>query len=179
MARKKRKARTDSLSLRDIERLLEVRQAEFDSLQERREELAAELEDVEARIGALEGGGGGRRGRRKKKKVTRGKRGGRKGKKRKAGRKKVRGKKKGRWKKAGKKGGRKAGRRQRGGQNVEDAIEALLRKAGGPLTLGEIAQGVVDGGYKTRSQRFSVIVNQRLAKMPGVKRVKRGVYRWK
>lgn len=69
-------ARSDSLSVAELEQMLDARRAELSELESRRNTLAAELEECDARIGQLTGARG-RRGR----KVSRRRPGGGRGRK--------------------------------------------------------------------------------------------------
>jgi len=63
-------ARSDSLSVAELEQMLDARRAELSDLESRRNKLASELEECDARISQLTGAGGRGRGRRGRK-VTR------------------------------------------------------------------------------------------------------------
>ena len=73
------------------------------------------------------------------------------------------------------KGKRKAkpGRRQ----VLADAIRLILSEADSPLRAGEIAQEIKRRGVKTRSSNVPNLVRVALRRVPGVKRVGRGLYR--
>ena len=88
----------------------------------------------------------------------------------------------------GKAKGRKVSRKGRAGKPIpgrrgprgEGALQNILRKvlkrSKGPRRLAEIAKAVLDAGYETTSDRFSVIVGQRLAEMSDVRKAGRGLY---
>lgn len=59
--------------------------------------------------------------------------------------------------------------RSRGGRvhnkvSLNESILAVLKRKGGPMTVGEIVSAVLAGGYNTRSANFRGIVNQTLIK---------------
>jgi hypothetical protein len=56
------------------------------------------------------------------------------------------------------------GGRARNEQSLPDAIEEVLRKAGKPMGVGDIVDGVQAGGYRSSSDHFRAIVNQTLIK---------------
>ncbi|MCS7016395.1 MAG: hypothetical protein RMJ19_05810 [Gemmatales bacterium] len=57
--------------------------------------------------------------------------------------------------------------------SLREYILKVLRDAGRPMRPKEVEQAVLDAGYKTTSQRFSVIVNQTLTKLVESGQVKR------
>jgi hypothetical protein len=57
--------------------------------------------------------------------------------------------------------------------SLREYILKVLREAGKPMRPKDIQQAVLDAGYKTTSQRFSVIVNQTLTKLVELGQVKR------
>ncbi len=62
-----------------------------------------------------------------------------------------------------------AARRTRGARprnkiTLNEAIVAVLKKAGGAMKVADIARNALDGGYSTSSSNFRVIVNQALIK---------------
>lgn len=57
--------------------------------------------------------------------------------------------------------------------SLREYIVKVLRNAGRPMRPKEVEQAVLDAGYKTTSQRFSVIVNQTLTKLVEQGQVKR------
>jgi len=59
--------------------------------------------------------------------------------------------------------------RSRGGRvrnklSLNESILAVLKRKGGPMTVGEIVSAVLAGGYASRSANFRGIVNQSLIK---------------
>jgi len=152
-------------SLNDLRRLFEEKESQISKLTGRRDDLAAELAEVEQELAAA--GGGARRGPGRPPKARLGrppKAKGRRG-------RKARGP--GRPKK-GRRPGRPAG--PKGQSELHQAIRGALRTAGKPLQLAEIAAKVKASGYKTKSKNFSVILGLRVSEMKDVKRVERGVY---
>lgn len=84
-----------------------------------------------------------------------------------------------------------AGRRGRGkgasgadkgsrGAPRENTLPAVLRsvleRVVGPMRVGELVTAVKKAGYASSSKNLNVIVANRLAKMPGVEKVERGLY---
>jgi hypothetical protein len=57
--------------------------------------------------------------------------------------------------------------------SLREYILKVLRDAGRPMRPKEVEQAVLEAGYKTTSQRFSVIVNQTLTKLVELGQVKR------
>jgi DNA-binding transcriptional MerR regulator len=159
------------LSLNDLRRMLEEKEGQLSGLAERRDELAAELAEVEAELAAA--GGAVRRGPGR----PPGKRGpGRpKGSGRGPGRPPKSGRGPGRPKGSGKgKPGRKPG--PKGQSELHNAIRAVLKGSAEPMKLVDVAAKVKSNGYKTKSKNFGVILGLRLSEMADVKRVERGVY---
>jgi hypothetical protein len=56
-------------------------------------------------------------------------------------------------------------------------IERALRGARGPIRVGEITAAVLNAGYQTRSKRLAKRVWAALAKLPGVRKAGRGLFR--
>ena len=56
------------------------------------------------------------------------------------------------------------GGRARNEQSLPDAIQAVLQKAGKPMGVGDIVDGVQAAGYRSSSDHFRAIVNQTLIK---------------
>jgi len=59
--------------------------------------------------------------------------------------------------------------RSRGGRvrnkvSLNESILAVLKRKGGPMTVGDIVGAVLAGGYSTKSANFRGIVNQSLIK---------------
>src|SRR5688572_25888759 len=61
-------------------------------------------------------------------------------------------------------GGRAGGRRVRNEKSLIEMIEGVLGKSGKPMKVGDIADAVQSGGYRTNSANFRGIVNQTLIK---------------
>jgi hypothetical protein len=57
-----------------------------------------------------------------------------------------------------------AGGRARNEKSLADTMQEVLEKAGKPMTVGEIMQGILDTGYRSNSDSFRAIVNQTLIK---------------
>ena len=136
--------------------MLEEKEGQLSKLAARRDDLAAELANVEAELAAAGGGGAMRRGP------------GRPPGKRGPGRPKGSGK--GR-------PGRKPG--PKGQSDLHNAIRVVLKGSAEPMKLVDVAQKVKANGYKTKSKNFGVILGLRLSEMADVKRVERGVYSMK
>jgi hypothetical protein len=151
------------LSLEDLRRLCEEKEAQIGRLLERREALAAELESLDAELG---GSGRGRSRGPGRPRGSRGARGRRRG--------------PGRPPKAAKAGRGRRGKRGARGPRGEGGLQNMIRKAlassSEPMKLADLAQAVLDAGYQTSSSRFGVIVGQRLSEMKDVKKAGRGLY---
>jgi hypothetical protein len=78
-------------------------------------------------------------------------------------------------------GGRRAAgsSRARNGTNLPDTIAKVLARARGPMSVGEIAERALAGGYRTNSGNFRAVVNVALAKDKRFVSAGRGVYRRK
>ena len=72
-----------------------------------------------------------------------------------------------------------AGGRARNGTNLPDAIAKVLAGGSKPMSIGEIAERALAGGYRTNSGNFRGIVNQALVKDKRFVSAGRGVYRLK
>jgi len=165
------------LSLADLRRLIDAKEAESARLAERRESIVAELADVEAQI--AEGGAPrakpGRKakrrgpGRPRKAKATRAKR---------SPAKKTRAKRTRAKKTLGKRARakRSGAKRPEGQSELHGLIRGALTGSPAPQKATEIAKKVVDSGYKTKSKLFHLVVGQRLAEMKDVKKPARGLY---
>ena len=176
MGRRKRGWKAASgLSLADLRRMLEEKEGQLSGLAERRDELAAELAEVEAELAAAGGGGAMRRGPGR----PPGKRGpGRPPGKRGPGRPKGSGRGPGRPKGSGKgKPGRKPG--PKGQSELHNAIRAVLKGSSEPMKLADIAVAVKKNGYATKSKHFPMIVGMRLTEMADAKKAGRGLYTMK
>lgn len=174
MGRRKRGWNAASgLSLGDLRRLIEAKEAETAELADQREALVAELGELDAKI-AAESGGGARRGRKPGKRSP--------GRQRKAKRGLGRppNAKRGRPAKAkarrtfGRRSGRKPG--AKGQSPLHNMIRTALEASSGPVKLADLAGKVKAAGYKTTSANFALILGLRLSEMKDVKRVERGVY---
>ncbi len=63
--------------------------------------------------------------------------------------------------------------------SLPQAIEAVLKRGGKPLGVGDIADAVQKKGYRSNSANFRAIVNQTLIKEKQFQQASRGMYRWK
>jgi hypothetical protein len=61
-------------------------------------------------------------------------------------------------------GGGAGGGRARNEHSLVQSMEMVLSKAGKPMRVGEIVDGVLGTGYRTNSENFRGIVNQTLIK---------------
>jgi septal ring factor EnvC (AmiA/AmiB activator) len=68
------------------------------------------------------------------------------------------------------------GGRARNEQSLIEAIESVLGKAGKPLQVSQILEGVLATGYRSGSANFRGIINQTLIKDKRFGQVERGVY---
>lgn len=64
-----------------------------------------------------------------------------------------------------------------GQPSLADALEGVLKSAGNPMKVGDLVDGVLKAGYKTKSKIFRTIVSQTLSRDKRFKTVKRGVYK--
>jgi hypothetical protein len=168
VARYKKSTSLSSLSLADLQALIDAKHSELTT---RREQIAAEIASIDAQIGAGEGGraptrrGPGRpksrRGPGRPPKVMAKAKRGRPAKAAKA-------------RMSGKRRGRPAG--PKGKSPLHDAIRVSLKGAEAPMKAVDIAKEVLDGGYKTESKVFHLIIGQRLAEMADVVKPARGLY---
>ena len=147
-----------NLSITQLENLLNARRAEVQKLQQRRDQMARELAQIDSRLrgmGASSSGGGGTR-------MGRPSGGG-----------------------GGGGGGAGGGSSNGGGGRVRNAtslvamIEQVLGKAGKPMNVGEIAKAVQQRGYRSNSANFRGIVNQTLIKEKQFEASSRGMYQMK
>jgi hypothetical protein len=60
--------------------------------------------------------------------------------------------------------------------SLKDHVHRVLSKSSTPLPVSEIAASVVRSGFKSKNKTLATTVGIALADMPGVRRVKRGVY---
>jgi hypothetical protein len=70
-----------------------------------------------------------------------------------------------------------AGRHRPG--SLKDFIVRVLSAASGPMSVKDIAAGVLEAGYKSKNRTLAKSVGIALAQMPEVARVRRGVFRLK
>lgn len=71
------------------------------------------------------------------------------------------------------------GRRQRSGRPPRPgSLKAIMLAAMGKkaLTVSEAVQAAIDGGYKSQSKNFRLLVNQTLLNEPEFRKVERGKY---
>lgn len=54
--------------------------------------------------------------------------------------------------------------RARNEKSLAETMQEVLTKAGKPMSVGEIMQGILDTGYRSNSDSFRAIVNQTLIK---------------
>ena len=76
-------------------------------------------------------------------------------------------------------GGGGAGSRVRNDKSLIEMIEGVLGKSSKPMKVGDIADAVQSGGYRTNSANFRGIVNQTLIKDKRFTSAGRGVYQMK
>ena len=72
-----------------------------------------------------------------------------------------------------------AGSRVRNDKSLIQMIEGVLGKSSKPMKVGDIAQAVQSGGYRTHSANFRGIVNQTLIKDKRFTSAGRGIYQMK
>jgi hypothetical protein len=169
-----------ALSITDLQRLVEEKLSQVESLASRRAAITAELEAIDTELAAAGGGVSKRRGRKP------GPKPGRRG----PGRPPKNGRRRGpgRPPKAGRRGpgrpprvvaakakpGRKPG--PKGQSDLHNAIRVVLKSSSEPMKTADIAAKVKEGGYETKSKVFHLIVGQRLAEMADVLKPERGLY---
>lgn len=68
------------------------------------------------------------------------------------------------------------GKRATGGTSLGDTLTKVLGDAGKPMSIPDLTAAVKAAGYASGSAKFSVVVGNVVAKLPGVKRVGRGLY---
>ena len=170
--RRKRRAKRGlaTVSIADLHSELTRR---LESLQARRDELAEELEALDAEIAGVEGEAAPRRRRRVGRPARKKKRVGRPAKKKKrVGRPAKKKKKRVTRRKTTRK---KTRSRPRNTGSLVEALKKLL--TGKTMTVTEMADAVQKAGYKTSSPNFRTIVNQTLINnKKDFKRVARGQY---
>jgi hypothetical protein len=76
-------------------------------------------------------------------------------------------------------GGGGAGTRVRNDKSLIEMIEGVLGKSSKPMKVGDIADAVRSGGYRTNSANFRGIVNQTLIKDKRFTSAGRGLYQMK
>ena len=76
-------------------------------------------------------------------------------------------------------GGGGAGSRVRNEKSLTEMLEGVLGKSGKPMKVGDIADAVQSGGYRTNSANFRGIVNQTLIKDKRFSSAARGMYQLK
>jgi hypothetical protein len=72
-----------------------------------------------------------------------------------------------------------AGGRARNAKSLLEMIEGVLGKSSKPMNVGDIADAVRSGGYRTTSANFRGIVNQALIKDKRFTAASRGMYQMK
>jgi hypothetical protein len=75
--------------------------------------------------------------------------------------------------------GRSAGGRVRNEHSLLAVLESLLSRSSKPMKVGDIAEAVQRGGYRTNSANFRGIVNQTLIKDKRFSSAGRGLYQMK
>ena len=76
-------------------------------------------------------------------------------------------------------GGGGAGSRVRNEKSLVEMLEGVLGKSNKPMKVGDIADAVKSGGYRTNSANFRGIVNQTLIKDKRFASAGRGLYQMK
>ena len=76
-------------------------------------------------------------------------------------------------------GGGGRGGRARNPKSLVASMEAVLARAGKPMSVGEIVEAVQSGGYRSSSANFRGIVNQTLIKEKRFTSAGRGIYQLK
>lgn len=71
------------------------------------------------------------------------------------------------------------GRRGPRAGSLKDHIARVLREAGGPMRVKDIAAGVLQAGYQTKNQTLAKSIGIAMRQMPDVRKVRRGVFRYK
>jgi len=79
----------------------------------------------------------------------------------------------------GGRGGGGAGSRVRNEKSLTEMLESVLGKSNKPMKVGDIADAVQSGGYRTNSANFRGIVNQTLIKDKRFTSAGRGLYQMK
>ena|SRR5688572_7209241 len=76
-------------------------------------------------------------------------------------------------------GGGRTGSRVRNAKSLTEMLEGVLGKSSKPMKVGDIADAVRSGGYRTNSANFRGIVNQTLIKDKRFASAGRGLYQMK
>ena len=79
----------------------------------------------------------------------------------------------------GRGGGAGAGSRVRNEKSLTEMLESVLGRSNKPMKVGDIADAVQSGGYRTNSANFRGIVNQTLIKDKRFTSAGRGLYQMK
>ncbi len=131
------RGRPKSLSIAELERMLEERRSSVAKLQKKRDDLQSKLDDLDREIAAAGGANG-----------------------------------------SAKPAARTAGGRVRNATSLGDAIAAAVGGRGA-MTVGDIHDAVLAGGYRSTSAKFRGIVNQTLIKDKRFQSAGRGSYNMK
>jgi len=137
-----------SMSIAELQKAIAKAEKRVQTLERRRARLLAQLEGVEADIANLTG---------------------------KAGLvpKSAQSEEKPKRKKKGRKAAKK--RRTRAG-SLPDTIAKVLKAADDPMNAPQIAEAVLQKGYKTKSKNVTALVRESISRVPGIKKVSRGLY---
>ncbi len=139
-----------SYSIVQLEQMLNKCRSERQKLERQRAKVARRLQRLDSRLNALGGNGS---------------RGGRGGGAAAAG--------------GGGGAARGAGTRVRNEKSLTEMLDGILSKASKPMKVGDIADAVKSGGYRTNSANFRGIVNQTLIKDKRFTSAGRGLYQMK
>lgn len=152
------------LTLADLRRTLDDKEHELRALLERKEQLAAELDELGATLEAMLQGGTiapGRGASATRRAATPAKPG-----------RPARGSKPRRTDDDAAAGTPKAAREG----SLPVFIRSVLERVVGPLRVAEIVAAVQQAGYASKSENLGIIVSNRLAQMDDIERVERGLY---
>lgn len=147
------------MTLGDLRRALDQKERVLRDLLARKETLAVEIEELGATLEAMLAGAT----------VAPGRRGAPAGPKR-AGRGKAKAPT------AENAGGRRKSTRAPRESSLPVVIRSVLERVVGPMRVAEIAQAAMKAGYASKSKNLNIIVANRLAQMPDVEKVERGLY---
>ncbi len=136
------RGRKATLTIADLERMLEERRSSVVELQKKRDALQEKVDELDEQIAAA---GGSVRATKASAPATKARR------------------------------GRTAGGRVRNEASLGDSIAAVMAGKG-PMTVGDIMDGVVASGYRSGSANFRGIVNQTLIKDQRFQSSSRGSY---